>query len=566
MAADWHDLVSQPKYKLKVEKNVMVPMRDGTRIAIDIYHPDARGKFPALLSTANYSKDVQALPIPKGTPIDFRLGNGGIEAGNSEYFVSRGYVHVNADARGTGFSEGQYGFLGRKEQEDGYDLIEWMAKQPWCSGNVGMLGMSYFAMIQYLIAGLNPPHLKAIFPFEGTHDIYRSFCYHGGIFDFGFFFQWWPHLTAHTMEPLDMPPAEFKRRVEEMLKNEDVLGHPNIYIPLVWQDRNPIMLYPCIQPYDGPYYQERSGYTKFDKIKIPTYCLSRWTTWLFHLPGALAAYNGINAPKKLTIGLPEASGKDKYVFSVGRPWFEGHDVILRWYDHWLKGIDTGIMEEPPINILVQGTDKWRYENEWPLARTKWTKFYLRQGGKLNQTPSSSGEEPESFVNKPTVKPSEKVPQLQYVTEPLARDLEITGPSAFYFNASLSNPDANWMVEIHDISPDGSRRLVTMGWLKASHRELDVAKSKPYQPYHPHTRSLPVEPGKIYEYAIDVRETSNVFQAGHRMQLIVKGQDSPYEGPEHFRETHYHLLNMKETKHTIYHTPQYQSYLLLPVIP
>ncbi len=566
MTADWHDLVSQPKYKVRVEKDVFIKMRDGTHIAADIYHPDAEGKFPALLSMSCYGKDIQKLPIPKGTPIDFRAGNAGVEAGNSEFFVTRGYAHIIADSRGTGYSEGKYGYMSMTEQEDGYDLVEWIARQLWCSGNVGMLGMSYFAMIQYLVAAQNPPHLRAIFPFEGSTDIYRSFGYHGGIFDFTFFFQWWHHIPANTMAPLDIPEAELKKMIGAVKNSPDIQGNPNVYISLEWPEKNPIMFYNAIHPYDGPYYWERSAYTKFDKIRIPTYCLSRWTTWLFHLPGAFSAYQGINAPKKLTIGLPEAGEKEKYEFSVGRPWNEGHDVILRWYDHWLKGIDTGIMDEPPISILIQGTDKWRYENEWPLARTKWTKFYLREREKLTEIPPTSGEEPDRFTNLPTLKPRQKVPCVEYMTEPMAQDLEITGPSALYFHGSLDNQDANWMVEIFDVSPDGSRRLVTMGWLKASHRELDEAKSKPYQPFHPHTRSLPIEPRRVYEYAMEIRETSNVFKAGHRMQLIVKGQDSPYEGPEHFREIHYHLLNMKETWHTVYHTSQYQSYLLLPVIP
>ncbi len=565
MNADWHDLVSQPKYKMKVKRDVFVPTRDGTRLAVNIYYPDAEGKFPALLSYSHYGKDIQDLPIPKGTPTNFRTGNGGIEAGNSKYFASRGYVHVSADARGTGHSEGAWRLATTKEQEDGYDLVEWIARQPWCNGNIGMLGMSSFAMIQYLVAAQKPPHLKAIFPFEGSTDFYRSFGYRGGIFDFGFFFQWWHHIPAHTIEPLDIPDAELKSMVEAAMKNRDIQGNPNIFISLEWPEKNPIMFDFAIHPHDGPFYWERSAYTKFDKIRVPTYCMSRWTTWLFHLPGAFAAYNGINAPKKLMIGLPEAKGKDKYVFTVGRPWNEGHDIILRWYDHWLKGIDTGIMDEPPISILLQGTDKWRYEHEWPLARTKWIKFYLSEGEKLSEAPPTLDEKPDSFVNLPTLKPRQKVPCVKYTTEPLDQDLEITGPSALYFHASLSEGDANWMVEIFDLSPDGSKRLVTMGWLKASHRELNEARSKPYQPFHPHTRNIPVEPGKIYEYALEIRETSNVFKAGHRLQLIIKGQDSPYEGPEHFRETHFHLLNMKETQHTVYHTPKYQSHWLAPVI-
>jgi len=566
MTVDWRDLISQPEYKVKVEKDVFIRMRDGTRIAADIYRPDAEGEFPALLSTSCYGKGIQKLPIPKGTPIDFRIGNAGIEAGNSEYFVTRGYVHVITDSRGTGYSEGGYRYLSTKEQEDGYDLVEWIAEQSWCTGNVGMLGMSYFAMLQYLVAAQQPPHLKAIFPFEGTTDIYRAFGYHGGIFDFGFFFQWWHHIPAHTMEPLETADAELRKRIAAAKDNRDIQGNANVFISLEWPDKNPIMFDHAIHPHDGPYYWERSAYTKFDKITVPIYCLSRWTTWLFHLPGAFSAYQGINAPKKLTIGLPEAGEKEKYQFSVGRPWNEGHDVILRWYDHWLKGVDTGLMDEPPISLFIQGTGKWRYENEWPLARTRWTKLYLREDGKLSEAPAASSEETDVFINLPALKPRQKVPAVEYITEPMTQDLEITGPLALYFNASLDNQDANWMAELFDVSPDGSRRLVTLGWLKASHRELDEARTKPYQPFHPHTRNLSVEPGKIYEYAMEIRETSNVFKAGHRMQLIIKGQDSPYEGPEHFREIHYHLLNMEETRHTIYHTPQYQSYLLLPVIP
>jgi predicted acyl esterase len=245
-----------------------------------------------------------------------------------------------------------------------------------------------------------------------------------------------------------------------------------------------------------------------------------------------------------------------------RPWHENHNHVLRWYDHWLKGIDTGIMDEPPIQLFVQGTNEWRDEFEWPLARTQWGKYYLRSGGILERTPPLPGESPDTFTNKPWLLMAEEVPCVKYSTTPLTEDMEVTGPIALYFHASLSTGDANWMVDIKDVGPTGAEKVISKGWLKASHRELDNAQSKPYKPYHPHTRSLPIEPGSINEYAVAICETSNVFRAGHRIQLVIKGQDSRWEEGDHY----FHLNNMKETKHIVYHTEDYPSYLLLPIIP
>jgi len=559
MSADWHELVSQPKYKVKVKKNVTIPMRDGIHLAADIYYPDADGKFPALLGISPYGKEVQKLPI-RDFPTDTKLQNGGIESGNTEYFVSRGYVHIIADCRGTGHSEGVYGVFTKKEFEDGYDLIEWIAHQPWCNGNVGMLGMSYFAMIQYGVAAQNPPHLKAIFPHDGAADMYRHWAYHGGILTLGFFQHWWSSVLANAVEPSDISTAELSKIVEDLKNNQDIRGFPYAYVALTLREKNPHLFDVLMHPYDGPFYWERSGYTKFSKINIPSYLLSRWTAWAIHLPGAFGAYREINAPKKLMITIPESG------VGFNRPWHENHDIILRWYDHWLKGIDTDIMDEPPIRILVQGINQWRYENEWPLARTKWTKFYLRGNGLLTEAAPGTGEKPDSFTNMPWLKPREEVPPIKYTTTSLTEDVEVTGPSALYLYASLDTEDTDWMVEIRDVDTSGTEKLVSMGWLKASHREIDDSKSLPYQPFHPHTGSIPIKPGEIYEYAIEIRETSMVFKAGHKIQLVIKGQDAPWEGKEYFRDVFWHLPRRKETQHTIYHTPEYPSYLLLPIIP
>jgi predicted acyl esterase len=277
-----------------------------------------------------------------------------------------------------------------------------------------------------------------------------------------------------------------------------------------------------------------------------------------HLPGAFSAYQSINAPKKLMITVPESG------VGFNRPWHENHDIILRWYDHWLKGNDTGIMGEAPIRILVQGANQWRYEKEWPLARTRWTKLYLGVRGSLKQELAGWNERPDKVTTAIGLLPGEKIPSLRYSTEPLTSDMELTGPMALYLYAAISTTDTSWFIEIYDVDPMGTEKRVSVGWLKASHYELDESKSKPYQPFHSHKRAISIEPGKVVEYAIDIRETSYVFRAGHRMQLIVKTQDASWEGSGYRAISH--IPPSIETRHTIYHTPEYPSHLLLPVIP
>ncbi len=553
MTKDWMERLSKPQHKVREEKNVSVAMRDGIRVAADISRPDTAGRFPSLVSISPYGKEIQKLKSPLG-PLNPIRGNGGQEAGDTKFFVTRGYVHVIADSRGSGRSEGEYPFYGLQEHEDGYDLIEWIAQQPWCDGNIGMLGMSYFGTIQFLVAAQNPPHLKAIFPYDAHTDRYRHMFYHGGIMNM-FYMQWWGHVSATGMpRTLRENPDELRKIVEELKKTEEIETHPTLYVTLNYPEKNVPMFEGLTHPLDGPYYWEVSPYTKFDRIKVPCYMVGRWSGWPIHLPGAFSAYNGIDAPKKMMIMETE------YPSGPLRPWRDHHDIILRWYDHWLKGNDTGIMDEPPIRLFIKGKNEWRDEHEWPIARTQWTKFHLRADGILSEEPPGRSEGSDSFVNKSWPLPREVLPGVRYRTPPLKQDIEVTGPVTLYLYASLDQPDATWVVAVNDIAPDGSGRLVSKGWLRASHRAIDQQRSKPYQPFHPHTESVPVEKGKTIEYAIEIRETSNVFKTGHRIELLVRGQDAPSEDPIWF-----HFCNIKETNHTIYHSQEHLSYLLLPVI-
>lgn len=587
---DWHESISQPTYDIMLEEDVWVTMRDGVRLCVDIYRPKAQGKFPALVSCSWYGKDSEKLPTnPQWQPSDYIRGTGGHECGEQWYFVPRGYVQVIPDIRGAGKSEGE---LMMDWSKDGYDLIEWIAEQPWCNGNVGMAGMSAFAMSQYIIAAAQPPHLKAIFPFEGVTDHYRHFYYHGGLLCYLFPLHLWG-LTPVASKPQPVSFKEFSEqelqaKIRELQNNPDIRCTPYLYLITVCPQMNPIMFDLMAHPYDGPYYQQASPYTKYKDIKIPSYLGSRWNGWVLHLPGDIDAYENIATPrenKKLLLVPSDNYG------GMDRPFHEVQDVCLRWYDHWLKGMDTGILDEPPITMFVQGVNKWRYENEWPLEVTEWTKFYLREGGRLSGNPPSGTEPPQVFTSDPWANPTQgfrradvlaqadPVPKVIYETEPLAENTEVTGPIALYWYASIESEgiesrtwrpseieilepianDTDWYLKVKDIDVDGSERCVAEGWLKASHYELDESKSKPYAPYHPHTRSLPIDPGQVILYASDLRMTSNVFLMGHKIRLEIAAQDQ-------VQALWYHLPHMAKVKHTIYSSGKQPSYLLLPVIP
>ncbi len=551
---------SQPVYKIKEKKNVYAPMRDGVRLAVDIFRPEAKGKFPALLALSPYGKDIQHAIPPQGPGSFYSFGS--LEAGDTNYIVPRGYAHIIGDIRGTGKSEGKYKCMfSKQEAEDGYDLVEWIARQPWCDGNVGMIGISYYATEQLIVATEQPPHLKAIFPFDAPGDFYRDSNYHGGVLNA---FNWllWRQVAIRDfalVSPEEMSPKEFDAALEKAKSNKDLLMYSWIYQTLETPPMQPHFFDILMHPYDGPFWQERSSCARYDKIKIPAYCGSGWWAYcMWHLTGAFRNYLGINAPKKMLIG-PQAF--------LERPFHQYHDTIIKWYDYWLKGIDTGIMDEPPIKLYVMGIDQWRHENEWPLARTRWTKYFLRSWERLSTEPETFYPEPDCFVQQPPIMTS-KIQFLSYLTPPLAEDVEVTGPIALYLYAAIDQDDTNWVISFKDVDEHGSERLLTAGWLKASHRALDECDSKPWQPYHPHTEESieKIEPGKIYEYAIEVRPTSNVFKVGHRIKLEIASIDLP----EGFRGIRilppYHIVSSKTTLHKIYRDEIHPSYLLLPIIP
>jgi putative CocE/NonD family hydrolase len=568
------------------EKDVMVPMRDGVKIAVDIYRPDTTDKLPALLAVSIHNKDIQGPELAQASltqPAWSMLWTGPAEAGDTKFFVSRGYVHVIGNPRGIAKSE-----AGGSRAFDGYDLIEWIAAQPWCDGNVGMVGISGFGAEQYMAAKLKPPHLKAIFPLDprGAYGEAGGFRdeYPGGVIHlFRLLLQVYASAHQQKGQPKPLPPAREKLWAQA-IANPDFKMYPHIYNVLALKGEHfPIYFDILIEPYDKVAAVEKSE-AEFSKIEIPTYTGSGWYgyTYKLHLNGAQNWFRNIKARhKKLLLAGPA---------HLDRPVKAFHDEMLRWYDQWLKGIDTGISNDPPVRFWVMGANAWRSATDWPPPETEWIKFYLRGWERLTTelfVPASADEyqAPDSFVQMPPNQ-TNRIQRLRYLSEPLAEDLTIAGPSVLNLYAAIDQDDTNWIVILKDVGPDvgvqtareGERditsglheRELTRGWLKASHRAIDPKRSLPGRPWHPLTREAqkPVTPGEINEYAIEIMATANAFKRGHRICVEITSLDlaTGVGGAHNVEYIPYHICSSKTVLHHIYHDPQHPSHLLLPVIP
>ena len=560
MKKDWRELISKPRYGIKVQKDVFVPVRDGTRLALNIYRPDAKGKFPALFAMGGYGKELQEVLIPPQPLHKSAVWDGNIEAGDTSDIVPRGYVHVIGDARGTGQSEGELpGLWSQQEGRDGADIVEWIARQPWCDGNVGMVGYSYYGGIQLKVAIQQPPHLKSIFVSHVSYDLYRDMVYVGGVLSLFMYGLWDGRHGTSGYAPKNpvsqmmktLPKAEFERRRKALLEHPDIKHYPNLYHLLNYPQKNPQFFDYLMNPFDGPFWQDRSVYPFINKIKVPTYVVGK----VGGTKGYWDIYANLKCTKKLLV---KPAGPEE------RPWREDIETILRWHDHWLKGNDTGIMDEPKVKLFVPGANQWRYEKEWPLPlkRIDFTKCYLRRWEGLGFEPELYQPEPDCFLQQP-LHLSTKRDSVKYVSPALPADLEVIGPAALNMFASIDQDDTNWIVTLSDVGPSGDTKRVGKGWLKASHRALDKARSKPYNPYYTHIKADLVKPGEINEYSIGFGNIVNVFKAGHRIKLDIESLESPRD-PEIQIHYHPHLNSAKTTLHKIYRDKEHRSHLILPV--
>lgn len=519
-------VVIEPKYKVRAERNVRIPMRDGKILSANIVRPDAEGHFPVLIEYHPYRKD------------DSNRGSLGMH----EYFAERGFGSVQLDVRGTGASDGNSTdeYI-PQEQEDGYDAVEWLAKQPWANGNVGMFGTSYGGFTSIQVAMQRPPHLKAIAPMYATDDRYTDDCHYsqGGnmrmYYDVG---SYGGMMVA--MNALPPYPELSGPRWAEMWKQRLEQSEPYI---LKWMH----------QQVDGSYWRGASLRPNYDKVQCPTYLIAGWRDGY---PNAmLRIYTQLKVPKKLLLG-PWVHSRPHV--SIPGPRIDHLNEMARFFAHWLRGEDTGIMQEPPVMTYMQEDAKpertmdiipghWRNDADFPVPGTKEVSFYLADNGRLaSQAASNQDKEYDEFEYVPTVglsngywsgggisfyladdqRPDEAY-SLVYTSQPFEQETRIFGWPKVILRASSSARVATFVTKLADVAPDGHSTLIVDGSLNGTRRES-------------YTEPSPMAPGKVYELNIPMWPTGWVLKPGHRLRLAISGADFPnlWPTPERARNRIY----------------------------
>jgi uncharacterized protein len=540
---------SERKYDVTIDRDVKVRMPDGITLDGDIYRPASNAKFPVILGAHAYNKNLQSPPL---RPVGFTPMRGYMESGDSTFFARRGYVHAVFNVRGSGKSEGFYQLMGPLEVQDICHLIDWLAVQPWSTGDVGMFGVSYFARLAKAVAALGPKPLKAIFaPFAGTDD-YRHRCYHGGILAHGFLTHWRNSLHKPNYRSLYKEThgeAAYKDAIEQMMRDDEIAAVPGLREALQNPDAgtNALVVDVLLHPFDGPFWRERSAQDA--KGTIPAYLGACWGNYGLHLPGAFTAWKDWKGPKKMVIGPG---------IYLDRPLYQYQDESLRWFDHWLKGIENEVMDEPPIRCFIPPTGEWKSLDDWPPTEARWTTFYLHSEGVLSEHELWPAEGAASF-NESNFEHG----AVTYMTPPLVENTEVLGPSVLTLFLSTTDTDALLFATLLLIDRNGKEHELTRGWLRASQRRLRD-DSQPWEPVLAHEEREPLEPGKVYELKIPVVPTARSFNAGERIAIRIKGSDD--EPPVNSLQAlaRNHLRQPRPARITIYHDELHPSRLDLPV--
>ena len=529
------DPLSEPKYQVIFEQDVPIRVRDGTVLRADVYRPDVpeagTEEFPVLMSLSAYQKAMDRI-LPHAPPFTH------VERPEPDWWVPRGYTLVFIDTRGTGTSPGQSDLWSMQEAWDYYDAIEWAAVQPWSNGKVGLIGVSYYAITQWNVSSLQPPSLTTIVPWEGWADMYRDSVFHGGVFNQGFYGRWW--LDVRGKQLLENTRADNSAALSEDLIYNFMAHH-----------------------LDSPWWDEVKSRAQFDKITVPLYSSGNWGGWNHHMRGNIDGYvRSASSHKKLEM---HVGGHTDAFYSD-----EGKHEMLRWYDYWLKNKETGIMDEPPVRLCVRTSVReceWRFENEWPLARTEYRRYYLNPApagvvkGAIHDvslTTTPPGREgqlvyptgPEAYARGLSSRPT-----LTFVTEPMTEDVEITGHSNLLMWVSSETDDMDIFAYLRNMAPDGTVETATRGILRVALRKLDPDLSTDYRPYHSHDEEQKLIPGEIVPVQVEIWATSMVYKAGDRIRLDVQ----PHDGQHYFAA--YALGN-----NTIYTGGDRASFILLPFVP
>lgn len=541
---------SERRHELTVDRDTTVPLSDGIKLSGDVYRPDEPGRFPVILGISPYNKHLQSGPM---RPIGFTPQRGYMESGDPNYFVRRGYVHAYFNLRGTGYSEGYFQYNNPQEIEDVAELIAWLADQPWSDGNVGIFGVSYFAKIAKAVASYGAPDLRAIFAPHSANDWYRHVWYHGGILTARFISHW--RYSAHRLRYRSLLKEQigeeaFDAALAKARADDELMGVPSLRDALLdpEPDANALLVDILLNPLDGPWWQER--YVDREPGEVPAYLGACWGNYALHLPGAFEAYENWRGPKKLDIG--------PGVY-LDRPLYQYQAEAVRWFDHWLKGVDNGIMDEPPVRVFVPPTGEWRALEEWPPPEARWMEFYLHERGVLSEREHWPNEGVDNLDES-----AFEHGELTYSTPPLVEATELLGPSVLTLYVSCTGEEAFIHATLLLIDAEGRETELTRGWLRASQRRLDEERSTPWEPVLAHTAREPLTPGEIYELKIPIVATARLVGVGERIALRIKGADDEPASNALEGMARNHLTVARPIRITVHRNADHPSRLDLPI--
>jgi uncharacterized protein len=516
---------------MTIEWDAPIPMDDGVVLRADVFRPPGGGQYPVILSYGPYAKGLSMQEAYKHAWVRIVKAYPDIEKGSSnkhqnwelldpERWVPDGYVLVRVDSRGAGRSPGFLDPWSAREAQDIAISVDWAGTQPWSNGKVGINGISYYSMNQWQAGPLRPKHLAALCVWEGSSDYYRELARHGGILS-DFLSSWYPRQVTAVQHGVG------ERGAKSAVTGEPVAGPPTLSEAELAKNRADSDGDALRHPLIDDHYRPRL--CKFEDIEVPLLSAANWGGMGLHPRGNFEGYMRAGSTQKWL----EVHGDTHFTLFYHE---YGQKLQKRFYDRFLKGLDNGWEKQPKVLLNVRHPgEKFvpRAENEWPLARTQWTKCYLDPGGK--------GLSREAPTGAATLAYRTTGDGLTFSTPPMTAPLEITGPVAAKLFVSSDTTDADLFLVLRVFDPSGKevtfigsndpRTPVGLGWLRASHRKLDPALSKPYRPWHTHDEIQPLTPGVPVELDVEIWPTSIVVPPGYRLALSVRGKDYEYDGTD-----------------------------------
>jgi hypothetical protein len=567
---------------MRIDWDAPIAMDDGVVLRADVFRPLAEGRYPVILSYGPYAKGLAFQEGYKSAWVRMTTAYPETAQGSSnkyqnwelvdpEKWVPDGYVIVRVDSRGAGRSPGHLEVWSPREAKDLHDCVEWSGTQTWSNGKVGINGISYYAMNQWHVAPLRPPHLAALCIWEGSSDYYRELARHGGILcDF--------LKTWSERQVTNVQYGVGERGPRSPVTGEPVAGPETLPEAALAANRADVAGEALARRLIDDYYRARTPV--FAEIDVPLLSAANWGGQGLHPRGNFEGYLA-------------AGSKQKWLEVHGDTHFShfytdyGAGLQRRFFGHFLKGESTGFEQQPKVALNIRRPGEqfsWRAENEWPLARTQWTKFYLDPAthGLGNVAPNAAA----------TLSYETTGDGLTFLTQPMTADMEITGPVAAKLFVSSNTIDADLFLVLRVFDPAGKevvfigsndpRTPVGLGWLRASHRKLDATRTLLYRPWHTHDEEWPLTPNVPVELDIEIWPTCIIVPPGYRIGLTVRGKDYEYDGTDAaLPHAAYPMKGVGPFTHTdprdrppdifggvntLHFSAGQAPYLLLPIIP